>query len=51
MKTQRDPYTKAEYCLIPLTNKASPYRPRAEADVQKTWRAYGWEPPKHDKHR
>lgn len=45
MKTQRTPdKTRAEYCLIPLTHKASPYVPRAGADVRKTWRAYGWTP-------
>ena len=50
MKTQRAPDTQAEYCLIPMTHKASPYRHRAEVDVRKTWRAYGWTPTKakHD---
>ncbi len=51
MKTQRTPdKTQAEYCLIPLTHRASPYRVRTDADVQKTWRAYGWRP-KHDQHK
>lgn len=50
MKTQRAPYTQAEYCLIPLTHKASPYVPPTHTDVRKTWQAYGWQPlkAKHD---
>ena len=44
MKTQRAPDTQAEYCLIPITHKASHVRLRAAPDVQKTWQAYGWQP-------
>lgn len=55
MKTQRAPFTQAEYCLIPITHKASPYVPHAEADIRKTFESYGWKPTKtgakHDKNR
>ena len=53
MKTQRAPFTQAEYCLIPITHKARPYVPHAEADIRKTFESYGWKPTeaKHDKNR
>lgn len=47
MKTQRAPFTQAEYCLIPLTHRACRVNIHAAADVLKTFAAYGWKPTKH----
>ena len=51
MKTQRAPFTQAEYCLIPITHKVSPVKLRAPVDIRKTFESYGWKPtPKDTKH-
>jgi len=51
MKTQRAPFTQAEYCLIPITHKARPYAPAVTVDIRKTFESYGWKPtPKEAKH-
>lgn len=51
MKTQRAPFTLAEYCLIPITHRARPYVPPLAVDIRKTFQSYGWEPtPRKEKH-
>ena len=44
MKTQRAPFTQAEYCLIPFLNMARRYVPAASTRVEDTFKLYGWQP-------
>jgi hypothetical protein len=50
MKTQRAPFTLAEYCPLPVTHQARPHVPAGSVDIRKTFESYGWKPTqKHEK--